>query len=259
MKKMSVFLLICMLCCCIKVTAALESRIGPSLIDEPEYESASALGEEIMRQAEALASANTALPDSVPFDRAVKVFQAEELSSGSDIEKAKESGVYLWKVPICSEGEFIYSVIRVEDGRAVSCSAASGSRDQMKQEEYFFDPAVVEGAIAESGLEASDPFVVTVPDAFVDIVCFTSGGKTFAVPFASRPDFWALDNAKVYPIDEVISALRDLQSGSPDGPSGGGSSGSAGFPLWAAVLIPAAALAAAAIVALLIRRSKARQ
>ncbi len=212
--------------------------LGAYLPDTPDYEGARGFDGEMRRQADSLADALTVIPARIRYGHAAQVFLIEKLGSYADIEAARTSGEYLWKIPVVSEGQHIVSSLRAKDGRLTGCSTEAGSAKSSGQTAYIFDRSLVENAIAESGLDAGDVIVCSVPSAFVDFVSFKAGGGDYVIPFAARPDFWDLENGRVYELDEMIPEVEKLIANSD--PFGGASGVS---PLW--LIAGAAALAAA--------------
>lgn len=234
------------------------SPFGGTLADSPDFESAKSFEADIRSQVDSLSSGGEAMGE-IPYDKAVQVFITEDLRSFGDIESAKTGGEYVWRIPVVSGDQRIVSSLRAVKGKLTGCSSEAGTYESMKREAYLFDPSLIENTLDASGADRGDYMVCTVPSVQVDYISFNAEGKTRVIPFASRPDFWGLENGRAYDLEEFIKEVNTLISDS--GPLYGGGSGAGGdiSPIWYVLCAAAAAAIAAAVIIVLRKRSAAKR
>ena len=167
---------------------------------------------DILRQMHSLVQikAKDSLPTDVDFTKAVKVMPLADLDSPEAVKTAKDSRSYYYRVPLLVDTGYVYSTFVISDGKVSGYDTSITYDTTMGQVTYLFDEDVVRNLFATVDKKVTDVAVLTIPEIKADFVYFSSGGEAFAIPFASRPDFWELDNGKIYKYEELAKCAKAL-------------------------------------------------
>jgi len=239
MKNMGkvVLFVLCCFCLCPFYTLAKDGQAEIDLTIDiaatPAYAAIVSLEADLLRQMNSLVEgpATKPLPRSVDFSKTVKVYILEEMNTDG-ITAAIAANTFFYRVPLHTDEGFMYATIMVKDG-AVSGSGTTATRDtSLGQASYLFDAALVSGAISKQSLAASDVAVINIPYIWTDFIYCKAGGREYAIPFASRPDFLGLRNGEVYELDTFFDAANALRDELAGGQNGGGYAPKSGAWWW---------------------------
>ena len=177
-----------------------------------EYASLIGYKADILRQMKSLVQIREkdSLPTDVDFTKAVRVFPLCDLDSSEAVKVAKGNRTYYYRVPLLVDTGYIYSTFVISNSKVSGYDTSMTYDTTMGQVTYLFDEDIVRNILATVDEKVTDVAVLTIPEIKVDFVYFSAGGEAFAVPFASRPDFWELDNGKVYKYEELIKCTKML-------------------------------------------------
>lgn len=241
MKKVLLSILALVLCMCMLPIGALaaetenEISLTADIETSSEYTSLLSYETDILRQMQVLAQATKKdrLPTTVDFTKAVKVFALSDLDSSETIKTAKNSNSYYYRVPLLIDTGYVYSTFVISNGKVSGYDTSMTYDTTVGQVAYLFDEEIVSALLATVNEKVTDVTVLTIPAIKADFVYFTAGGKAYAIPFASRPDFWELDNGKIYEYEKIVSCAKALLNEMSDSDAfvgnqgGGGAIGSA--------------------------------
>lgn len=142
------------------------------------------------------------------LDAARRVYTSETLmltayEASQDIH-AVFSEEYQWLVPINGNDEQV-AVFLVKDGAAkfIGISPTNG---------YYISDEVLLKSLSESDIDLDSITSVKYLRAAMYHTTFAvvdTTGETYAVPFASNPDFSELENQKVYPANDMMQFLLE--------------------------------------------------
>lgn len=223
------------------------------LPESPEFAEAIDCVADILRLAEIEAEkvGVRELPESIPFDKAAKVFTPDRLLSEDGLFELAKTDEYTWIMPLAREKGVIYASIAVKAGRVTGYEVSSAADiASCGRALYVFDGGAVDRAVRESRLTPEEGAVFSLPDTDVDFAAFRAGGSAFAIPFCGEPEKLGLENGKLMPLDELIRVLAEYRGEPVPGAEAGA------FPAW----IPFAVCAACAcvVIPILIRRRAGR-
>lgn len=218
MKRVLISMLTLVLCMCIVPFSAFaaeeedEVNLTADIEKSSEYTSLVSYEDDILRQMQVLVQTKekNSLPTTVDFTKAVKVLPLSDLDSSGVAKAASSTGSYYYRVPLLIDTGYIYSTFVISDGKVSGYDTSMTYDTTMGQVSYLFDEKIVSDLLATVNETVNDVSVLTIPAIKTDFVYFTAGGKEYAIPFASRPDFWELDNGKIYEYEKFILCAKTL-------------------------------------------------
>lgn len=218
MKKIILSVLAIILCFCVIPISAFASEadstmnLNTNIEESAEYTSIISLENDLLRQMQVLAvtTKRETLPTSIDFKLAVKVFALDNLDSANAIKTVCNNGSYYYRIPLAVDEGYIYTTIVVTDGKVTGYDTSMTYDTSLGQVSYLFDEQLVGELLATFSEKVSNVVVLTIPAIKTDFVYFEAGGKAYAIPFSSRPEFLKLDNGKIYEYDKFLSCAKAL-------------------------------------------------
>ncbi len=206
-------------------------RLNADIEEAPEYASLVRLEEELLGQLQVLAEKAKLenLPTSIDFTKMVRVFVVDHPNSADAVTEAKESRSYYYRIPLMVDTGYVFATASVEKGTVTGYETSMTPDKTLGQVSYLFEEGLAGDILADFEGEIDEIAVFTIPAIQTDFVSFTSEGKAYAIPFASRPDLLKLDNGEICELDQFLPCadafLREMQGDEYEENQGGKNTG----------------------------------
>lgn len=146
------------------------------------------------------------------FSRSVKVLSFNvndfltQIKSEEFIEYLANHETYTWRIPVQDRGEkgADYAVAYVnKSGKWTYYTASSENEIGRQQVEYIFEPEQLNQILAVGKIAPDKIYALGISDIGLDCIVIEMDGTVGIIPYASRPDFFELENGKIYSLEEM--------------------------------------------------------
>lgn len=207
-----------------------------TLQDSAEYDDISSLQDNILDYLYMDSNASTYSTEStteIDFTNASKVFvyTPQELltllNSNNIVDNIQKNPNYCWKIPVANRDDGVdYAVAYTDASGNWTYYTASTTELGKNEVLYIIDPDNINNTLSENNIKyVQQMYALTISDMGMDMLIVDTGTKLFVIPYASRPDFFNLENGKAYSTTdmyEIINTYLSQQTSYVEQPSGGG-------------------------------------
>ena len=209
-----------------------------TLTDFTEYDDISALQDDILDSLYTnLYDSNSSIKSNtkIDFTNATKVYvyTPQELlallNSDNIVDNISRTSNYCWKIPVANKSDGVdYAVAYTNSSGNWTYYTASTTEFGKNEVLYIIDPDNINDTLLKNKIEyIQQLYALTISEMSMDLLVIDTGAETFAIPYASRPDFLNLENGKAYSTTdmyEILNTYFSEQTSLSDWPSGGGAS-----------------------------------